>query len=117
MPTKIRKLNCFNMPYLPKNKFKKQFKPMENRGNITKIEFPEYHTTTWRKIREQQLLISPLCEYCKEKGIFVPATVCDHIKPVKQCKRDGMDFWQASTPDNLQSLCESCHNRKSAKEK
>jgi 5-methylcytosine-specific restriction enzyme A len=39
----------------------------------------------------------------------MPSTVADHITPV----RLGGDFWDIN---NLQGLCASCHNSKSAKE-
>lgn len=43
-----------------------------------------------------------------EEGQAVAATVVDHIKPKR---RGGRDAW-----DNLQALCESCHNKKTALE-
>lgn len=42
-----------------------------------------------------------MCRMCKRRL----ATVIDHIRPV----RKGGDIWDE---DNLQPLCESCHNRK-----
>ena len=68
-----------------------------------------YKTPEWRKARKLQLARQPLCEECLKAGKFVKATMVDHIVPIKQ---GGDKFNQ----DNLQSLCWSCHSRKSAKE-
>lgn len=51
------------------------------------------------------LMANPLCNHCG--GV---ATVVDHIKAHKG---DKTLFWDVT---NWQSLCESCHNRKTAKE-
>jgi len=108
------------MPNLPRNKFKVKSKPMQGRGEQTKEKYPEYHKTRWRKIRIRQLTKneeSALCCECLKKGISTPANVCDHIIPVKDMMLRGLDFWEASQPENLQSMCTPCHNKKSAKEK
>lgn len=64
----------------------------------------------WRKARKSFLVSHPLCEHCKEQGVVTLATVVDHIVPHKGNKEL---FWDM---DNWQSLCESCHNRKTASE-
>ena len=56
-------------------------------------------------MRKAWLAHSPVCVKCGHA-----ANVVDHIQPVTQ----GGDF---TNPDNLQSLCTPCHNRKSAKER
>lgn len=105
------------MPNLPKNKFKTTTSnKMENRIN-SRLNYPEYHTTTWRAIRAAQLSEQPFCKHCGEKGKHELASVCDHITPVYVYFQNGKDFWEASVKTNLQSLCESCHNSKSGKEK
>jgi len=68
-----------------------------------------YHTRTWQIIRRAVLEQEPLCRSCKEMGRFVPATVVDHIVPIRQ-GGDKMSM------DNLQPLCASCHERKSIEE-
>ena len=50
----------------------------------------------------------PLCEECKRRGVFAPATVVDHITPHKG------DHNKFNDMSNLQSLCRSCHSRKSS---
>jgi len=61
-----------------------------------------YSSKAWQRLRLRQLLYAPLCGWCG-----APATVADHIKPIEQ---GGAVF----DCDNLQSLCERCHNRKRA---
>jgi 5-methylcytosine-specific restriction endonuclease McrA len=60
--------------------------------------------------REQVLSKQPLCVICLKDKRITPARVVDHIKPHKG---DGSLFFDL---DNLQSLCKSCHDRKTAKE-
>jgi 5-methylcytosine-specific restriction enzyme A len=62
----------------------------------------------WRRIRANVLSAEPLCRQCLADGRVVVATVVDHIRPL----RDG----GTHARDNLQPLCESCHNKKSARE-
>ena len=69
-----------------------------------------YAKKAWRNLRASKLREDPLCESCKRDKQYITATVVDHIKP----RRDHPDLelsW-----DNLQSLCEKCHNSKSGRE-
>lgn len=70
----------------------------------------KYNSQRWRKLSKWNLRNNPLCCECEEKGLFKPAKVTDHKHPVSK----GGDFWDTN---NFQSLCISCHNSKSAKEK
>ena len=66
-----------------------------------------YDSRQWRdRDRPAQLRREPLCRHCKAKGLIVAATEVDHI--------DG-DNTNAG-PDNYQSLCHTCHSRKTARE-
>lgn len=64
----------------------------------------------WNKERKLFLSKHPWCNECLKQGILTPATVVDHTKAHKG---DQTLFWDY---DNWQSLCETCHNRKTAKE-
>ena len=64
----------------------------------------------WRKLRHAHLASNPLCVTCKAKGLIVGATEVDHITPVRQAPERRLD------PSNIQSLCRSCHSRKTASE-
>jgi 5-methylcytosine-specific restriction enzyme A len=89
------------MPYKPDPKIKRKAfanKPTYSDG--------PYNTVAWRKLRSQVLREYPVCNNCNR----MPSTVADHIKPI----RFGGYFWDIN---NLQGLCERCHNSKSAKER
>ena len=69
----------------------------------------QYHTTAWRRLRawvlERDL---HLCQHC---GSPVGASGhVDHIRPVRTADEVICD------ESNLQTLCEKCHNAKTAKE-
>lgn len=68
-----------------------------------------YSSPEWLKVKRRQLLEEPFCRECLKKGIYTKATMVDHIKPIKQ----GGDWYD---PSNLQSLCWSCHSKKSIEE-
>lgn len=51
----------------------------------------------------------PVCVMCHGSGRITPATVADHIKPLRQGGGWGLD--------NGQGLCHACHNAKTAKER
>ena len=73
-------------------------------------DYSKMYNWEWRRVRSAYLKENPLCKYCFDKGLIVPATVVDHIKPHKG---DKDLFWDR---DNYQSLCKPCHDAKTAKE-
>ncbi len=87
-----------------------------HKGNIKRTyprQIPKvgwYSTSRWKRLRKLQLAKEPLCRLCKEQGYIVAATVVDHIEPHKG------DYELFYDPDNLDSMCVTCHNRKTAKE-
>ena len=64
----------------------------------------------WRKARLRHLQNEPLCRICKKTNRITEATVVDHIIPHRG---NQALFWDR---ENWQSLCETCHNRKTATE-
>jgi 5-methylcytosine-specific restriction protein A len=68
-----------------------------------------YQSARWRSVRAAFLRGQPMCVACEAAGSLVPARVVDHVVPIK----DGGARFEAS---NLQGLCVSCHNRKTARE-
>lgn len=69
-----------------------------------------YGTPTWKHLRSEQLLREPWCRECARRGIRRRATDVDHI-------RDHKGDWTVFSDEaNLQSLCHSCHSRKTAAE-
>lgn len=69
-----------------------------------------YGTEDWKLLRGDQLLREPFCRECARRGVRRYATDVDHI-------RDHKGDWAVFTdPANLESLCHSCHSRKTARE-
>ena len=69
-----------------------------------------YGTQNWKRLRSEQLLRAPWCRECAKRGIRTRATDVDHI-------RDHKGDWAVFTDEaNLQSLCHSCHSRKTLAE-
>ena len=66
-----------------------------------------YNTAHWQQVRRLKLQAQPLCEVCLKIKRLEVATAVDHIISIKA---GGDPF---PTLDQLQSLCERCHNRKS----
>ena len=60
----------------------------------------------WRKARLLYLRRNPLCVECLGEKRLVPATVVDHIIPHRG---DTRLFWDQG---NWQSLCKTCHDKK-----
>ncbi|WP_300763801.1 HNH endonuclease [uncultured Oscillibacter sp.] len=61
-------------------------------------------------LRPGQLLREPFCRECARRGLRTTATEVDHI-------RDHKGDWALFTDrENLQSLCHSCHSRKTIRE-
>ena len=69
-----------------------------------------YKGRQWRKVRAMVLHRQPICVMCERKGKYITANVVDHITPIN---KGGAIY----SMDNLQGLCSSCHNSKSAKDK
>ena len=70
-----------------------------------------YRTKTWLEdLRPTQLLLEPCCRECAKRGVRTRATDVDHVE---DHKGDWEKFCDRS---NLQSLCHSCHSRKTAAE-
>lgn len=79
-----------------------------------------YHSTAWRKLRtafisststldDGRIVSNAYCRECFINGKLTEAHTIDHIHRI----RDGGDAFEWS---NLQSLCRSCHDRKSSRE-
>jgi 5-methylcytosine-specific restriction protein A len=69
-----------------------------------------YRTAAWQDMRQRQLRDAPLCqsrdETLVQRSCGAIATDVDHRRPHRGDR--GLFF----DPDNLQSLCKSCHSRK-----
>lgn len=69
-----------------------------------------YESSAWRKLRAKFIAANPLCAECLKRGVVTPARVVDHILPINM-------GGAALSEDNLQALCDRCHNIKSARDK
>lgn len=65
-----------------------------------------YNTGRWHRLRRAKLRETPLCEHCVRATV---ATQVDHVVAIAK----GGDPWAW---ENLQSLCSSCHSRKTNRE-
>ena len=63
-----------------------------------------YDLKRWKATRLFQLGTHPMCCLCEEAGKLTPACIVDHIVPHK----GDVDLF--FDPNNLQSLCKSCHD-------
>jgi 5-methylcytosine-specific restriction protein A len=69
-----------------------------------------YNSRQWQAMRAIQLSTEPWCRDCLSENAHTLATEVDHITPHLG---DAQLFFD---PTNLQSLCESHHSSKTAKE-
>jgi len=69
-----------------------------------------YTTIGWSDMKRNQLRSHPLCAEHGRKGRVVAGSQVDHIIPHKG------DLALFFDPSNLQTLCASCHSRKTARE-
>jgi len=76
-----------------------------NRGTATERGY----TYEWTQYSIRYRHAHPLCVMCQAEGRVTAATCVDHIKPVSG--PDDPLFWVES---NHQSLCDSCHSKKTA---
>ena len=68
-----------------------------------------YESPAWRRLRKLKLAVMPICEICYAQGRITPAVLVDHIVEIKD---GGAPLDMA----NLQSVCQRCHNKKTAQE-
>ena len=75
-----------------------------------------YRTAAWKNVRGYVFFRDQmLCQDCLAKGIYTPAVEVHHIIELTPENIDDPDI--AVNPDNLISLCKSCHRlRHSRKE-
>jgi len=97
------------MPYLPKQK-PKSWMPKKVEGQTRQYDNSSfYQSKQWRMTRNHYIKSNPLCEQCSRDNKTTGGHCVDHIKPVT---KGGAKFDES----NLQTLCNSCHAKKSAQE-
>jgi len=99
-----------NLPYSTDYKHTRSFKKKTSKS-YSKPEIAKlYYGRRWKRLRQMFIRYNPLCVNCKDNNIIMEGQVVDHIKPVSEDK-DGFYVWK-----NLQTLCRTCHSKKTAKE-
>ena len=74
-------------------------KYIDNRDNSNERGYDRQ----WQKLRAWYIKRHPLCEKCLTHNILTPVEEVHHIQPVDEAPERRLD------PDNLMSLCRSCH--------
>ena len=69
----------------------------------------KYKSKRWQKLRKQKILLNPFCERCQVKGLYVPVWIVHHKEYVTD--KNYMDDNIFFNLDNLESLCQDCHNK------
>lgn len=107
------------MPQFPKSK-KRPWQSHTKAQSGRKVKTNFYHKPEWRKVRKLYINTNPLCEECLRNGKTTPGTMVDHIKPINRedpyNTHNGI-YGEPLDESNLQTLCERCHAKKSAKER
>jgi len=95
------------MPKLPTSK-RRSWIPKEKKvfGQTNNQKF--YNSKNWRALRKYKIQSKPTCEQCERENKLTAAQCVDHIKPLSLGGTNDLS--------NLQSLCNSCHAKKSARE-
>lgn len=75
-----------------------------------------YKTKAWERCRAAYLSsVGGLCERCKQEGRIVPAEIVHHKIYLQE--ENYQDPSIALNFDNLEALCQNCHNQEHFKEK
>ena len=70
-----------------------------------------YRSSAWKKLSHRWLMMHPLCATWEARGIYRKGDLVDHIVELRD------DWSKRLDPNNLQTLCYACHNRKTWREK
>ena len=112
------KRKCFKSgcrEYIDYNKkYCERHKGLDNKTYNKQVRFNEtnrkyydfYNSSQWRKLSKRKRYANPLCEHCLAQGRIKQAGMVDHVVEIRE-EFDLRFEW-----DNLQSLCNNCHNTK-----
>lgn len=88
------------------NDRKRESRARNGRGDHQRL----YRTRRWAELRKRKLRDQPLCEECLRFNVTKGAEVVDHVVPHRGDMALMYDY------ENLESLCKSCHDSKTARE-
>lgn len=71
-----------------------------------------YQSPLWKKLRHWQITNWPLCADCAINGISRAAEHVHHRIPFSTGETEEEKMRLLLDPDNLVSLCESCHKKR-----
>ena len=66
-----------------------------------------YASGEWKRMRQYKLSINPLCEVCMSNNKTTIATIVHH----KHELRTALGWKERLNINNLESICQSCHNK------
>lgn len=70
-----------------------------------------YASAAWKAVRDARRLMNPLCQLCEAEGRTTAMWAVDHIIPRSERPDLELDL------DNTRSLCERCHNARTARDR
>lgn len=71
---------------------------------LRKYDANERYDSRWNRVRNIYIKQHPLCEECFKENKYTKATIVHHKKPI-ECGGDKYDI------ENLESVCDSCHQK------
>lgn len=75
----------------------------------------KYYSRKWKKLRHYKLIQNPLCERCLQKGFYNAAKIVHHKEYITETNYlDDNVFFNI---DNLEALCQDCHNKEHFEDK
>tara|TARA_R100001594_G_C4044329_1_gene263827 strand:- start:62 stop:418 length:357 start_codon:yes stop_codon:yes gene_type:complete len=99
-----------NIPHRTDYKHTRVFKKKSSKSYSKPEHAKLYNSRRWRALRNMFYKYNPLCKMCRdEKNKTTEGKCVDHIKPVSE----GGAFYEWK---NLQTLCNSCHAKKTIRE-
>ena len=105
------------MPSIPKREkarpWKRKLKGRKPQAGRLREPDARYHTKQWQRTRKLVLLRDAVCVLCERLGKLTPATVADHVIPVRMRDREDDRFYDIET---IRGLCTCCHARVSGRQ-
>lgn len=102
------------MPYINKRRIGTPNRKEENNQRRNKKWQKYYGDKRWKQLREWQIRTHPLCQDCLFEGRSRAAEEVHHRIPFSTGKTEEEKWQLLLSPDNLVSLCKTCHDKRHA---